>query len=280
MESRPSIPAERADIDRGEGSFRFAGPGTPADGPLRVLYSAPSGSLEDVPILIVLHGAQRDPGAYRDDWQDLLDGHDVLVLLPEFTDDDYDGSAGYNLGNMVDRDGDERPRDEWAFNVIEPLFDYVVDSIGGSQDRYAIFGHSAGAQFVHRFMEFVPNVRARIAVAANAGWYTVPDRRTRFPYGFRRSPADPVDDLYQRPLLVLLGGDDVDPNDDSLQRDRNTDRQGTDRLTRGFNFFLRARDEAGEDETFNWSLVVVPGAAHSHGDMAAAALPYLFPELR
>ena len=38
-----------------------------------------------------------------------------------------------------------------------------------------MFGHSAGGQFVHRFVQFKPNSRVNYAISANAGWYTVPD---------------------------------------------------------------------------------------------------------
>jgi poly(3-hydroxybutyrate) depolymerase len=268
-----------ADIHPGDGAFRYDGPGSPADHPQRVFYHAPSGDLATAQILIVLHGAQRDPEGYRDDWKSLVGDQNVLVILPEFNEHDYPGSSGYNVGNLVDDHGDPLPASRWSFSVVEPLFDYVVRSIGSSAKDYALFGHSAGAQYVTRFTEFMPNVRARVVVAANAGWYTVPDDGVDFPYGFDKSPADPASDLYERPLILLLGADDVDPNDDSLQRDKNTDKQGKNRLNRGLNFFQSAREAAGDKHQFTWSMVVVPGIAHSHGDMARAALPYLFPDL-
>ncbi|WP_167140467.1 alpha/beta hydrolase [Diaminobutyricimonas sp. TR449] len=263
-------------VRAGLGDFRFRPAGPLEDNPVKVWYSAPEGRLEDAPILIVMHGAQRDGRAYRQDWLPLLEDTDVLLLVPEFSDDEYPGVEAYNLGRTIDDDGDLRPEDEWSLGVIEQLFDHVVDEIGSTATDYALFGHSAGAQFVHRFIEFMPESKARVAVAANAGWYTVPDDSIDFPYGTDDAPVSASDmaPAFARRLIVLLGSDDTDPKDDLLQRDRNTDRQGTNRLSRGWHFFDQARD-AADGAPFNWQLITVPGVAHEHEEMAKAALPLL-----
>ena len=63
---------------------------------------------------------------------------------------------------------------EWSFSIIEPLFDSVKSSLSLENDKYNMFGFSAGAQFVHRFIQFKPNARFDKVVAGAAGWYTVP----------------------------------------------------------------------------------------------------------
>lgn len=278
MRVDPSPPTSASSLLReGLGDFRFRPAGPLEDNPVRVWYWAPEGSLADVPILIVMHGAQRDGKSYRKDWLPLVEGRDILLLVPEFSDHEYPGVEAYNLGRTIDDDGDLRPEDEWSLGAIEQLFDFVVAEIGSSATDYALFGHSAGAQFVHRFIEFMPEIRARVAVAANAGWYTVPDDSIEFPYGTEDAPvsASDMSPAFERRLIVLLGADDTDPKDDLLQRDRNTDKQGTNRLARGLHFFEKARAAAGEEGPFNWQLLTVPGVAHEHDEMAKAALPLL-----
>lgn len=261
----------------GNGDFSFEGPERFGDHPIRVWYNAPPGSLADARILIVMTGAQRDGEAYRADWVPLVAGQKTLLLVPEFSEKEYPGVSSYNLGGMVDRRGKLQPDDTWSFQLIELLFDHVVADIGSSATDYAIFGHSAGAQFVHRFVEFMPHSRARLAVAANAGWYTVPDDSIKFPYGTDGAPlaSSDMEAAFSRRLIVMLGADDTDPNDESLQRDTRTDAQGKNRLLRGLSYYEAARIAAGTSMPFNWQLVTVPGVAHSHQAMARAAAPYL-----
>ena len=45
-----------------------------------------------------------------------------------------------------------------------------------------MFGHSAGAQFTHRYMLLSKDKRISNAVVANAGWYTFINN-AKFPYG-------------------------------------------------------------------------------------------------
>ncbi|MFR4038510.1 MAG: hypothetical protein ACLTZT_12545 [Butyricimonas faecalis] len=42
-------------------------------------------------------------------------------------------------------------------------------------------------QFVHRFVTFKQNTHLNKAVAANSGWYTVPDVQVEYPYGLKNS---------------------------------------------------------------------------------------------
>ena len=261
----------------GTGSFMFSGAAAVRDNPIRVRYIAPEGDLSTADILFVIPGASRDAEGYQSDWEPLVKGRHVLVVIPVFDEDDYPVSA-YNLGNLVDEDGDPNPRDEWSFTVIDALFDRVVEDVHSRAKDFSMFGHSAGAQFVHRFMEFTPT-RVRAAVAANAGWYTMPDDSEDFPYGFRGVPTDEEDlaDSYRANFTVLLGADDIDPDDSKLRHDDGSDAQGSTRLERGLSFYLTARESAADHSLdFRWHLKVVPGIAHDHTAMSRAAAPVLF----
>lgn len=259
-----------------KGDFAFAGSGPLAGQPIRVWYQAPADP-SSAQILMVMTGAHRDGEAYREDWLPLLENRNTLLLVLEFSKDEYPGVSSYNQGNILDEHGTINPQEAWTFNMVEALFKAVVQDTKSDAVDYALFGHSAGGQFVHRFMEFSPDSHVRIAVAANAGWYTMPDQDIEFPYGLKNSPLSSKEmrEAFARPLVIMLGADDVDPKDALLQRDRNTDAQGDNRLTRGLNFYQAARDAAGESAKFNWSLVVVPGVAHDHRRMAAAAAELL-----
>jgi hypothetical protein len=270
--------ASKAVVEPGRGVFTFDGYRPLADRPVRVFYDAPADP-STAEILIVMHGVGRNAEEYRADWEQLLADRNVIVLVPEFSDADYPGPLSYNAGNVVDQNGRPQPREQWTFNVIEALFDFVVRDVHSRAVDYALFGHSAGAQFVHRFVEFMPENRARVAVAANAGWYTMPDDSVPFPYGLRGGPAQQRDlgPAFGANLVVLLGADDTDPGDDSLRHDERSDQQGRYRLERGQNFYRVAHDVAERESLpFRWRMQLVPGVAHSHTDAAAAAEPLLF----
>jgi hypothetical protein len=264
-------------IKPGLGVFTFDGYETLKDRPVRVFYNAPA-DLDTAEILIVMHGVGRNAEGYRSDWRDAVDSRkNLLVLVPEFSEEHYPGNEGYALGNTTDSEGYLLPEEQWSFHIVEALFDHVVRVLRSNARDYALFGHSAGAQFVHRFIEFMPTHRARVAVAANAGWYTLPDKSVDYPYGLDGAP--PQVDLrraFSSNLVILLGADDIDTDDDSLRRDEESDAQGDNRLDRGLNFYQVSRDVAArESMDFRWRLTVVPGISHSHSAISLEAAPIL-----
>lgn len=268
---------EEPSVRPGLGVFTFAGYPPLAGRPVQVYYSAPADPVH-AKILIVMHALSRDGKAHRDDWADLVGGRNVLVLVPEFTTQLYPDGGPYNIGNVIDENGVRQLPEQWSFHVVEALFDAVVAELGSAEQDYALFGFSGGGQFVHRFVEMMPRHRARVAIAANSGWYTMPDDGVPFPYGLSDAPlrSGELRPALESNLVVLLGGTDTNPNDPSLLRDQPSDRQGRDRLTRGFTFYHAARELARRSSfAFRWRLQVVPGLGHSHSGAARAALPYV-----
>jgi poly(3-hydroxybutyrate) depolymerase len=268
-----SLPALAAKI-----RFRFDG----WEGPtLNVYVSRPAGLAPDRPVVFVMHGMQRNADQYRDQWHELAMEHEFLLVVPEFSRRDFPGSAGYNLGNRVDSSGQAVARSRWTFSAIEPLFDDVRKRWGMSTSRYALYGHSAGAQFVHRFVFFVPDARVSRVVTANAGWYTMPDYQVAWPYGLGGTalPPEMLAEAFRKPVTVLLGERDDDPQHQSLRRTPEAMAQGPSRLDRGRRFFTTARAQAARmNVPFNWRMELVPGVGHDNRRMAPAAVEILLEE--
>ena len=150
--------------------------------PVTVRTYVPVRSDATTPVVIVMHGASRDAPRYYDDWRALAEAHGFIVVVPYLSDKRFPGSNRYNLGHVFNGDtGRQRDKDKWTFSLIEPLFDEVVKRVGGAQNEYVLYGHSAGSQFVHRFMYYVPEARVSKLIAANAGWYTMPDFSIDYP---------------------------------------------------------------------------------------------------
>lgn len=253
---------------------------TPAGLEQRVYLTRPNLLASDRPVVFVMHGMRRNADEYRDQWHELARENDFLLLVPEFSERDFTGSEGYNLGRRFDEVGRLRPRGQWSYSAIEPLFDDALQRFGLVATAYSIYGHSAGAQFVHRFLYFNPGARVVSAVAANAGWYTMPDLSVAWPYGLEGTgiEARQLAAAMKVPLTVLLGEADNDPNHPSLRRAPEAMLQGPTRLARGQHFFevARARSAAG-GVPFKWRLAYVPGVGHENELMAPRAVPYLLP---
>src|SRR5436189_610386 len=142
---------------------------------LPVWYYLPENVRPDSPILIVMHGVNRDADRYRDEWRPHAERYGFIVAAPEFSNEAFPDGDSYTFG--------AKPGGPSSFSFIEPVFDAVKEATGNRSERYRIYGHSAGAQFVHRFLYSVPNARVEQAVAANAGWWMLPDAGVDDPSG-------------------------------------------------------------------------------------------------
>ena len=245
---------------------------------IRVFITHPAGLTPDSPVVFVMHGVQRNADEYRDQWHDLAIKHQFLLVVPEFSNAAFKGSRAYNLGNVFDEDGSEVTEESWSYSAIEPIFDEVRRRFSNTSQRYSLYGHSAGSQFVHRFIFHLPNAHVSQLVSANAGWYMMPDYEQGFPYGLKGSviTRDKLKLALQLPVTILLGDQDTDPNHQSLRRKPEAMAQGEHRLARGYSFFDAAKAAAKQlDVPFNWQLVTVPGADHDNRLMAPAAIPCL-----
>ncbi len=243
--------------------------------PVPVRLFVPDDVKPDTKIVIVMHGASRDAPRYYRDWKAQGAKLGFVVVVPEFTAASFPGSDYYNLGNVFKQNGRSN-RDEslWTFSAIEPLFDEVVERLNSAQSRYTIYGHSAGAQFVHRFMYYKPDARVERFIAANAGWYTLPLTEVGYPYGLRNAHIERSElaRIFASPLLLLLGDRDIETAGESLRSTKEAEAQGPHRLARGYTMYRLAKKRAEKlGLPFSWENFVVKGADHDNAKMAPAA---------
>ncbi|XOV88196.1 MAG: hypothetical protein ACFHX7_25100 [Pseudomonadota bacterium] len=247
---------------------------------IRLFSHVPATATPESPVLFVMHGTGRDADRYLAEWRDLSDQYGFYLLVPEFSKAEFRGSARYNLGNVI-TDNRINPREQWSFNAIPLLFDAFRRDLGIRTTEYSIYGHSAGAQFVHRFLYHVPGARVRTYISANAGWYTLPSFSESWPYGLKQSALRPASLklVLTRPMIVMLGDQDTDANDASLRQTSEAKRQGPHRFARG-QFFMRRAERAARQVGVElaWRKVEVAGVAHSNRGMAVAAARLLYGE--
>ncbi len=264
-------------LPAGSGHFLFANDAVSPGRPVSVWYYKPASLDSRVKVMIVMPGADRRGDQYRDQWIGHAEKHKLLVVVPEFA-DKYFSIDEYQFGNVTDP-----RREHWLFRTIEHLFDDLRRRDGLAVGKYYLFGHSAGAQFVHRFMLFMPTSRVDIAFAANAGAYSMPvyasSPASAFP--MRLDPAlvseQQRDAVFARRLVVMLGEEDIDPESEGLPRSPEAMEQGKNRYERGQAFFrLAQRQAAARRVPFRWKLLSVPRVGHSNAEMSDAAVRYLF----
>ena len=136
-----------------------------------------------------------------------------------------------------------------------------------------MFGHSAGAQFVHRYMLFGNDQRISNTVIANAGWYTFLNG-ANFPYGINNSPID-ISETNLRWFMsnrssLLIGSNDISlENVNSSKGARN---QGGTRVDRANNYFNVLIDIAEKENIpLRWTYKVIDGVGHDYKEMTAEA---------
>lgn len=268
-----------------------------------VFYHRPESFTASSPILIVVPGSGRDANEYRDAWIEASEAHGALVLSPRYAEEDYDfgdyhmggllddmtltGSVEYVEGSneaILDEDGfsyrvNSEPR-EWIFGDFDRLFERVASAVGSRRRGYDLFGHSAGGQILHRLVLLHPDSKANRILAANSGFYTMPDLDAELPFGLENAPVEREDlrrSFRERLVLFIGEEDDEDETGGILLRSPSADRQGTHRLERGRHFYREA--EAAADAMgaeFAWRLEIVPGVGHDHEGMSEAAAEYLY----
>lgn len=265
-------------ITNGNGKFEYSLYAPLKDKPVNIYYSISEGDMSAMPILFVLPGTNRDADNYIRPWSSITKEHKCMVFAIEFPEEYYSDNE-YITGNVIDRSGKFVDKDKWTFSIIEALFGYIKSETGNKSTLYNLFGHSAGSQFVHRYVLFNPNAKIDKAVTANAGWYTMPLFNVEFPYGLKNTQLSRTDvaAACKVNLTVHLGEADNDPNDSSLRKTPEAMVQGAHRYARGQYFYNNSMSMAEtSDFQFNWTMRKVPNVGHDQVAMAKDAAKIFF----
>ena len=84
-------------LPHGSGSFFFQDETLNSGRPIKVWIYKATGYDNTSPILFVLHGNRRNASDYRDQWVDITERNKALLLVPEFSRDDFPEDTDYNM---------------------------------------------------------------------------------------------------------------------------------------------------------------------------------------
>lgn len=258
-----------------------------------VYYYTPTPARPDSPVVLVLHGLQRDPEQYRDGWIEAAQREGLTVLAPLFSREQFRGANGYQLGNVFHAVSDDEirgrarpehtnPPQAWSFALPDAIFADFNARQGASQPGYTLYGHGAGAgaQFAQRYALFRPHSKACRIIAANPGWYTYPDRGIDWPYGVKDVALldeAALDAALAAPLQLMVGEEDTSRSG-VIRTTDGADAQGPDRKTRAERFFAYSQALAGQRGVNSaWRFDSVSGAAHRNQQMVDAAAAQIGP---
>ena len=244
---------------------------------LGIFYHLPETVDENTKILFIIHGNSRNADDYLKVWRKLTEGENVALFAPHFKRNSF---ISFNTLQMSTSNGVIRSdKNLYLNNSIDTLFEFIKSKFNLKANSYDIYGHSAGAQFVHRYLLMSKDPKVNIAVAANAGWYTFLNG-ANFPYGVKNPPIILSDSNVKvflgTNLHILIGSNDIDV-DSSINKSDGAQKQGLNRLQRAKNFFdYTSLIVEQNDLNFNWKYQLVPGAPHSNKVMSRAAVRIFF----
>lgn len=265
-------------ITNGNGKFEYNMYTPLKDKPVNIYYSISEGDMSDMPIIFVFPGTNRDADNYIRPWVEIAKENRCMVFSIEFP-EKYYTSDEYITGNVIDKSGKFVDKEKWTFSIIDPIFEYIKAETKNKSTKYNMFGHSAGAQFVHRYVLFNSDAKVDKAIAANSGWYTMPLFNVDFPYGLKNTQLSRTDvaSAFKVDMTVHLGEKDNDPNDSSLRKTPEAMAQGAHRYARGQYFYNNSKSMAeASGYGFEWMLRKVPNVAHDQAAMAKDAAAVFF----
>ena len=265
---KPAITASK-----GQFVFRYENSEKVTD--IKVYYYAPKKLTKTSRIVFVLHGDNRNGQRYRDEWQRYAGRYNFLVVCPELAKTDFNYWQ-YNCGNIYDNKKRRyNPKEQWSFNLIEQLFDFVKADRQMIVGSYCIFGHSAGAQFVQRMVLFMPEARCSLAIANGGGGYTMPNFEDNFTRGLKQTSVteDGLKEAFKKHLIILMGEKDLVTMKRPASYAETTHKW--DRVWRAKFFYEEAKAKAEQMQVdFNWTYKSVPGADHNNPKHALRASRY------
>jgi len=253
------------------------------DRPLVLHAARPRDFHSGTPVLFVHHGVARNGRDYRDYWLDLVDDTGILAISIEFPEASFPEHLWYHFGNLHDKEGTPKRREEWTFGIDERLFEMLRAQRITTRRTYGLFGHSAGGQFVHRMLSFGFRDRVAVAVSANAGTYAMPDLATPWPFGLGQTDVDAeaLRSLLGFRITVMAGTADVSTTGRFFPKGPRSMRQGGTRYERAHNYVRSGHAAAAAlQASCAWTVIDVPGVGHDGKRMAAAAAPIISAAMR
>ena len=246
---------------------------------VEILYITPNVINEDTEVIFVIHGNSRNADDYLSAWIPLVQNKNVIIAAPNF---DKNNFRYFFLLESAESNGTINERsDSYVNTSISLFFNYFKSRFALNANTYKMFGHSAGAQFTHRYMLLSNDQRISDTVIANAGWYTFLNGE-QYPYGIKDTPIE-ISDSHIRWFMsnktsLLIGS--IDTNLNNVNSSAGAQKQGITRVDRADKYFKSLIDISDKKEIpFRWSYKVINNVAHDYQKMTPIAASILLQDI-
>ena len=247
---------------------------------IELFYITPKKIDKDTELLFVMHGNDRNAKDYISAWIPHIKNKNIIVVAPRFDKRNYRYFfllESANSSGVINNNSND-----YINSSISSFYNFFKSKFSLNTNKYMMFGHSAGAQFTHRYMLLSNDKRISSAVVANAGWYTFLNGAD-FPYGINNSPIDitPSDIRWfmSNRSTLLIGGNDISLND--VNSSRGAINQGRTRLDRANNYFNVMIDIADKENIpLRWTYKVVDRVGHDYKKMTFQAAKILLQDVK
>ena len=247
---------------------------------IELFYITPKKIDKDTELLFVMHGNDRNAKDYISAWIPHIKNKNIIVVAPRFDKRNYRYFfllESANSSGVINNNSND-----YINSSISSFYNFFKSKFSLNTNKYMMFGHSAGAQFTHRYMLLSNDKRISNAVVANAGWYTFLNGAD-FPYGINNSPIDitPSDIRWfmSNRSTLLIGGNDISLND--VNSSRGAINQGRTRLDRANNYFNVMIDIADKENIpLRWTYKVVDRVGHDYKKMTFQAAKILLQDVK
>lgn len=213
----------------------------------------------DHPLVVVVHGTEREAQKHRDVFIEFAERHDAFVLAPLFP-------AGIDepgeLNNYKLLEYGSMRFDRILLDMVEEVREtYLVDT-----DRFLITGFSGGGHFAHRMLYTHPDRLLGVTVGA-PGVVTLLDERRAWPAGVGGMQTVlgerlDLEAIARVPVQLLIGGDDIETWELETPRGAPTWIEGVNDVGVGRQTRMLALRESLEAHGVQVRHDVVPGIAH------------------
>jgi len=248
---------------------------------VELFYTLPEEINNQTQVLFIVHGGARDSEKYLDIWKKFTEHKNIILVAPEFKRADYED---YEYLNISDDYGVlNKNLNEHLHNSLSIFFSFFKSKYNLEIDTYKLYGHSGGAQFVHRLLLFSDYDNVSSAVIAGARSYTFLNNEN-YPYGLKESnhlSDKKIKRYLSQRVTFLIGNQDIKKFESSKKNNIQAKAmQGNNRFEVGINYFNNLITVSERQKIpLRWKFQIAKGVAHDNEKMSLLASEILLKDV-